>query len=233
MDNIKILLIEDATQIEVDLNRRLKEMNFEVKYHIPSLYDIHKYLKKGDVDIVLTDSFLLEKENGISIAENIISNYNLPVIIFSGEENITFENIKNSNAYTIMQKPLRDLELKFNINSAVDRYKRKALDNNIIFVRAKHKIIKINFENIYYLESDKDYVIIRIGEEKIKINTSLKEFLKVLPNNKFIRTHRRFIVNIEKISVIKFPEIKFEQIEDIVQIGGNYKKLLLNNINLL
>jgi hypothetical protein len=58
----------------------------------------------------------------------------------------------------------------------------------------------------------------------------MKEILKILPGSEFVRIHRSYIVQLNKIANIKYPELVIEGKMTVLPMGGLYKKDLYNRL---
>lgn len=76
-------------------------------------------------------------------------------------------------------------------------------DNDYIFVKTEYKIIKINLEDILYIEALKDYIKIYTQHQPVLTLKSLKAFESRLPKDKFIRVHRSYLVAMNKINSVE------------------------------
>ncbi|MGB1217267.1 MAG: LytR/AlgR family response regulator transcription factor, partial [Saprospiraceae bacterium] len=90
-----------------------------------------------------------------------------------------------------------------------------------IFISKDRKQIKIYLENILFIESLKDYITIHATTEKHTIKYSITTFLKEL-NPQFLRIHRSFIINTDKITAYTKQDIEIGQKE--IPIGETYKE---------
>ncbi len=82
--------------------------------------------------------------------------------------------------------------------------------NNYIFVKADGKIHKVEFSMIDYLESAGEYVKFYIaGEKPLMSLVTMKSVEAILPSDSFMRIHRSFIVNLDKITTIERNRIVF------------------------
>lgn len=79
----------------------------------------------------------------------------------------------------------------------------KSMDNDYIFVKTEYKIIKINLEDILYIEALKDYIKIYTPNQPVLTLKSLKAFESRLPKDKFIRVHRSYLVAMNKINSVE------------------------------
>lgn len=98
-----------------------------------------------------------------------------------------------------------------------------------IFVKSEHKIIKINTEDILFIEGLKDYVKIYIGEKPIFTLQSLKFFEDKLPPSHFIRIHRSFIIAVSKIEYIGKSKVNIGN--NSIPISNFYRSRLFDFIN--
>jgi two-component system LytT family response regulator len=83
--------------------------------------------------------------------------------------------------------------------------------------------VKVMFNEIRYIESMKEYVYIHLESEKIGTKIPISEIEKYL-EGKFVRIHRSFIVNADKITAYTAEEIFINKVS--LPIGANYKKLV-------
>ena len=84
-------------------------------------------------------------------------------------------------------------------------------DDNYLFVKADYQIHRIEFDDILYFEGLKDYVKLYVeGSSKaIIFHSTMKSLEEKLPNDKFMRVHRSFIVSLKKIRTIERDRIIF------------------------
>jgi two-component system, LytTR family, response regulator LytT len=97
-------------------------------------------------------------------------------------------------------------------------------NDDFLFLKSDYKIKRINFNDILYIEGLKDYVkVFTINNLKPVLSlTSLKLLETKLPVNRFLRVHRSFIVNLEKIDTIERSRIVFGKI--YLPVGDQYKE---------
>ena len=100
------------------------------------------------------------------------------------------------------------------------------VEKNFIYVKADKKHIKLCFDDILYVESMKDYIKIRTSQETIIVKEKISEFQKLLPEYCFIRVHRSYLVNTNKITAYTQYDVEINNLE--IPIGGMYKQNVLN-----
>lgn len=97
-------------------------------------------------------------------------------------------------------------------------------NNQFLFLKSDYKIRRINFDDILYIEGLKDYVKVYIqnNPKPVLSLTSLKLLETKLPCEKFMRVHRSFIVNLERIETIERSRIVFGK--EYIPVGDQYKE---------
>jgi DNA-binding LytR/AlgR family response regulator len=95
---------------------------------------------------------------------------------------------------------------------------------DFLFIKSEYKVRRIRFDHILYIEGLKDYIKVYVtGEPKPILSIgSLKTMEAKLPSSKFMRVHRSFIVNLEKIETIERSRIIFGK--EYIPIGDQYKE---------
>ena len=105
-------------------------------------------------------------------------------------------------------------------------------DDGIIYVKSDYKIVRIDIDKIIYIEAMSEYLRISC-EDKDKpviVLLSMKKIEEHLPSGKFMRIHRSFIINLDKISEIKKNHVVLNG--DIsLPIGDNYKDAFMAYLN--
>jgi two-component system, LytTR family, response regulator len=94
-----------------------------------------------------------------------------------------------------------------------------------VFVRSNYELIRIELDEIEYVESFENYIKIHFTKAKlIMCLIPLKTFFEKLPSDKFIRIHRRFIVSIDKVKKVAKKRVRLTNTE--LPAGAGYFKSL-------
>jgi len=96
------------------------------------------------------------------------------------------------------------------------------LENEYIFVKANQKLIKVAYNDIYYVEAFADYVKIFLEDKKIVTLQTMKNMEKKLPSDMFSRVHRSFIVNRNLVDSFSTSICEVNSVK--IPIGKNYKE---------
>lgn len=96
-----------------------------------------------------------------------------------------------------------------------------------LFVRENRKQIKVNLDDVLYIQSLKDYIQIHLTDGKHIVKHSISSFQEKLSDN-FIRVHRSYIVNLDKINAYSTTDVEIGDIE--IPIGDNFRKALAERL---
>jgi DNA-binding LytR/AlgR family response regulator len=92
--------------------------------------------------------------------------------------------------------------------------------NDHLYVNTNRKFVKLNFKDVLYVESIKDYVKVYLNDKSVMTKDSISNFNQKLPLE-FLRIHRSFIVNTNKVTA--FTKVDVEIGEREIPIGASYK----------
>ena len=102
------------------------------------------------------------------------------------------------------------------------RDEKKKEENDFVELISNRKIVRINYDDIEFIESLSDYIRVHISTgEKIVSKAKISKLQKMLPVQ-FLRIHRSFIINVQKIKQFSSTEIELSTIQ--LNIGRSYKK---------
>lgn len=112
---------------------------------------------------------------------------------------------------------------------AVDRIKisRETNQKEYILVYADKTTHKIKANDILYIKSELDYILIVTKTDKILLLGSLTNWVKKMSDFQFVRVHRSYMINTNRINKIKPNLVEIENIE--IPIGSVYREDFLKN----
>lgn len=123
----------------------------------------------------------------------------------------------------------RFLKAVNNIQVIMEKAGKKTDMNSYIFIRSHKQLKKVIFEQILFVESMENYIIINTLSSKEIAAVSLKEFRETLPRYPFMQVHRSYIVNLEKIDAVAGNQLKIG--DKMVPIGRNWREEVMNVLN--
>lgn len=130
-----------------------------------------------------------------------------------------------------VNKALQWFELRKKAESPDSDSMSNSSDANHIYVKSDYKIIQIELDKILYIEGLKDYIKIYTEDNQRPILSlaSMKTMEEKLPSNRFIRVHRSYIVQKQKIKIIDKGRIVFGK--EYIPVSDSYKQELQNYVN--
>jgi len=224
---IRTIAIDDeplALQLVSDYIRKTPFLELVGSFDNP--LDAFDFLSETDVELIFVD-IQMPDLTGIEFTRSLQEDHK--IIFTTAYEKYALEGFK-LNAVDYLLKPFSYEEFLKAAGKArklcelEDRSQPTIETNNqFLFLKSEYKIRRINFNDILYIEGLKDYVKVYInGEDKpiLSLN-SIKSLEQKLPEEKFMRVHRSFIVNLEKIETIERSRIIFGKI--YIPVSDQYK----------
>ena len=247
MNNVNVLVIED-TQTESDiLVKVLAENGYTIAGIATTFSDALKLLYANPVDIVIIDVFLNGSPDGIAFAETLAITPEISkpfVFLTSSNDRQVFERAKLTRPFSFLLKPFNELELLYALEMAVEKYyvqpnvflsdnEDTVVSNDSLFIKKKNSLKKVMLSDIVYIEVEERYCNIITEHEKFVIMISLTKISELLEKDKFVRIHRNYLINTDKIEEIVLND-------NLVILKGNHKVILsekhkdfIKNFNIL
>jgi len=242
---MKCIIIENDPAAQQIIEKHINQIPFlELEKICNSPFEAYDVMQNSNIDLI----FIGVKFPNISGIDFIGSLENKPMVIFTTEYKEYAVDAFELNAVDYMLKPISFTRFLKAANKAYRLYKMANIKidsgadvdlnppKDFIMVKSDYKSVKIDLDKIFYIEGLKDYVKIYLeGEEKpiITLN-SLKKMVTNLPSNRFLRVHKSYIVNTDKIRSVTKNRIIIN--EKWIPIGDNYKsdfqKLVVNKFSL-
>ena len=224
---ITVIAIDDeplALQLVVDYIQKTPDLKLAGQFENP--LEAAQFISKNPIDIVFTD-IQMPGLNGVEFTRSMV---NGPVVIFTTAfAKYAIEGFKLDIADYLL-KPFTYEEFLTSVHKA-ERMIRSTTkpgndilsNNEFLFLKSDYKIKRINFQNILYVEGLKEYVKVytMLSDKPVLSLSSLKILEIKLSADRFMRVHRSFIVNLEKIETIDRSRIVFGN--KYIPIGEQYK----------
>jgi two-component system LytT family response regulator len=123
--------------------------------------------------------------------------------------------------YKAAEKARKQCELTSIVLKDVMNAEMPSADTNNLFIKTDYKIVRIAINTILYIEAKQNYISIITNENSVLSLQSIKSIEQRLPNNKFIRIHKSYIVSIDNIDTIEKSSIHIG--ETTLPVGHNYR----------
>lgn len=225
MPDYKILIVEDELLVATDIQESLEMLGYTVIDAVATGADAIKSVDRQLPDVILMDIMLRGEMTGIEAAEAINRRHDVPIIYLTANADpSTIDKAKFSLPYGYIIKPFTDRDLQTNIEIArfkfmndlkakmeSDQYnkffQKAANQANVLFVDGAKGLEKLHPGLIYYVEGDDRQSVLYTFDGEIPLEKSVDEIQKLLPADLFVRVSERHLVNIQKIFLVKFPEV--------------------------
>ncbi|MGL4229359.1 MAG: LytR/AlgR family response regulator transcription factor [Tannerellaceae bacterium] len=180
------------------------------------------FVNENTVDLLFVD-IQMPDLNGFQLIERLNVK---PMIIFTtayGE--YALEGFK-VNAIDYLLKPVDKPDFDKAVAKAYSWFSTQVnikFNKNFLFIKSEYKIIRVNFDDIIYVQGMSEYVKIHtVNTKPVMSLLSLKLLESQLPSDRFMRVHKSFIVNLDKVNIVERGEIYFED-GTIVPVSQQYK----------
>jgi len=246
---IKILIVEDNVIIADDMQSMLEEIGYEIVDNVIVYEQAEEVLKTQHVDLVLIDIILASDKTGIDLGKLIREKYNIPFIfVTSNSDRATVENAKTVKPNGYLVKPFEQQDLYTSIEIALSNFIYSGdagsqenimneadmpMSNSVlkdsIFVKKQHLYYRIQFDDIQFIKADNVYLEVNTVDKKFLVRSPLKDYLGKLPNHKFYRAHKSYIVNVDHIDAINSKDIMINN--NLIPISKDFKEFIISAMN--
>lgn len=220
---IKVIAVDDeplALEIIKSYSDNLRD--FELIKTFTNTVEAQNYLDKFPVDLIFLDVNMPEI-SGIDFYRSL--SRELMVILTTAHSEYALDGFELS-AVDFLLKPYSFERFLVAVNKAKDFHdysnNRDRPDANHIYIRSEYSLMKVPVDDISYVEGLADYMKIHLIDGKTLITRmTMKAIATKLPEKKFIRVHRSFIVSIARIDSVRNKTIHIGRVE--IPIGVRHE----------
>lgn len=224
---LNCVIVDDSKIQRLSIVRLVKKhvsLNLIAEYK--SALECREGLKKHEIDLIFLD---IEMPN-LSGFELLDILNNKPQIIFvTGKTEYAFRAF-DYDATDYLHKPITKKRFSDSVRKALKQHKLKLGiyedDGEHIIVKSNQKKHQIFIKDIKWIEALGDYVKIVTEDNSFIVLSSLKSFEAELPDDKFLRIQKSYLVNLEKIDGFSSTKVEVGDFE--IPISRNKKHLLAN-----
>ncbi|WP_460617155.1 LytR/AlgR family response regulator transcription factor [Hymenobacter ruber] len=113
--------------------------------------------------------------------------------------------------------------------TAPDAIEAPDADADFTFVKVDNKLVRVGFDEVRYVEALGDYVHIVTGQSKLIVYSTMKAVEEKFPSNRFVRVHRSFIVNFNRIQALEDNSVIVEGKH--IPVGQTYLREVMQRLN--
>lgn len=228
---MKQCVILDDEPLAVDLVRSYVEKTegLSLAFAGTNAFEAIQFIQKNKVDIVFLDMQMPEL-TGLQVLKIIGSDYD--IIFTTAYKDYALEGYEY-NITDYLLKPItyeRFIKAIEKTGSAAPGNVVVEINtaNDFIFIKTDSKMVKVNFEEILFIEGLKDYLSIHTVTDKLITLMTMKSLEQALPPRQFIRVHKSYIISLSKIESIERNRIFIGQ--DVIPVGETYREAFLKRI---
>src|SRR6478672_5127576 len=205
---LRSIIVDDEPMARAGIKEYIADIDFlEFAGEFDHPLKASEIITGGKADLVFMD-IEMPKMNGIEFFKNL--SHPPPVIFITAYPKYALDGFE-VNALDYLVKPVSFERFTKAAMKAKDFYEvrntNKEPDANYFFIKADNKLVKINYDELLYVEALQNYVSIHTTSKKYVCYLTFKAVENYLPGNKFIKTHKSFIVAADKISGIDGNDI--------------------------
>lgn len=194
MSAVKILVIDDEVLIAELIKNYLVSFGFSEIYLAHTRKTAIEAMEHIQPDLVLLDLQLQQPKDGLDIAKIIDEKGNPPYIfITANADMLIIQEAIHTKASSYITKPVKKADLFASIQIALKANTKP--ETSFLLIKEHNSNVKLNYDEILYIESNSNYINIFTRTQKIMTRQSLDWAEQQLPENQFMRIHRSFIVN--------------------------------------
>jgi DNA-binding LytR/AlgR family response regulator len=228
MQVLNCLIVEDeALAADVIRDYIAQIPGLQLKGICDDVFSANELLRTEKIDFIFLD-INLPGMNGIDFLK--ILNGKYQIILTTAYHEYALDGF-NLNVVDYLLKPIEFSRFLQAVNKVYDRRKPEhkkeestEQQGKYYFFNTDKKKIKVNAGDILYIESLKDYVRIHTSEKIVVTKFQIGEMDQFLNEKRFIRIHKSYIVNTEKITAYNASEIEIGAV--ILPLGRTYKELV-------
>lgn len=236
LDSLEVaVIITDANEKVIFLNKMAESVTGCLKQEALGK-DVSVMMKNSDAETknvfkTLSHSILSEGRKGDDVEINIsngAAEHRLAVNTFPI---LTVNNKINGCAFVLTSPGRRDAVQDSGTDKNLFNFLENIYANNSFFVKKDSRFVKVNFQDILWIEALDNYVIIKTSsKEQFILHSSMKDIEAKLPQMNFARVHRSYIVQLEKIGALEENACIVDG--NRIPIGKSYKDNLMGRLNL-
>lgn len=222
MKNFKILIVEDEILIAEHIKDYLLNFGFS---HISMAHTKNTALEAlscMEIDLILLDLHLQQPKDGLEIARSIDKTKKCPYIFITANVDVLIiQEAIQVNASGYITKPVKKTDLFAAIQLALKT--NIAPELSFLSIKENNTTTRIPTDDILYIESNGNYIHIFTKIQKIIARQSLEWAELNLPEHKFKRIHRSYIVNLMAVQKMNTRFVSVNDVELPVSRANSMK----------
>lgn len=235
MKTLRCIVLEDEEPAQNLIRNYLSRISsIELLQVFDNALEASNFLTHQTVDLIITD-ISMPHLSGLDFIRMLSPSPH--VIIMTAHADYALESY-DLDVIDYLKKPIifdrfkKSVEKVERLYSATNNEDSHHSSETMVYVKEGSKMIKVNFNEIIYVEGLRDYIkIITDNERPIITHITMKKMVEILPPQSFMRVHKSYIIATDKISAIDGSNSLIELKNNVmIPMGQNYKETLMSKI---
>ncbi|HBT08444.1 MULTISPECIES: LytR/AlgR family response regulator transcription factor [Leeuwenhoekiella] len=236
-----IIIDDEALARSIIRNHCEKSTDVEVVAQFENAISAIKYLNQNEVDLIFLDIHMPDF-TGFDFIQTLKSPPK--IILTTSDRNFAIEAFEYDCIVDYLVKPVgfpRFLKAiqkaqQFSLTSKEPAVpaaatEAKQEEGKDLYINIDRRLIKIDFDSILIIEAKGDYILIKTEGKNYTVHSTLKKIEEKLPESKFLKIHRSYVINFHKIIDIEDNSVLIAK--DVIPISRSNRPILMKRLNLL
>jgi DNA-binding LytR/AlgR family response regulator len=222
---IKAIVVDDeplARQVITQYAMEVPEL--EIIGCCNNALEANRMLKEGKVDLMFLD-VNMPLLSGLDFLKNL---QHPPLVVLTtaysdyaleGYELNILDYLKKPFSFDRFFKAIQKAEEQLDLIGQKAELRK---NNNYIFIKANKKTVRVEIEEIWFIEGLGDYIKIHLKDTHFVTNLSMKKMEELLPGDEFFRIHKSFIIRLDRIQSIEGNLVEIGKHR--LPVGSNYRQ---------
>lgn len=224
---MKCIIVDDEPIAREGIKLLVKEIpQLELLKSFNNAEDASVFINNESVDLIFLD-INMPGISGIEFARTVPKQ---TLIIFTTAYSQYALDSYELDAISYLVKPIDPVKFRKAVNKAIiyhslllneEKETIGSVEDQFIFVKSDRKYVKVNPDDILFIEGLKDYVVIQLEDKRIITRMNLKNIHESLPASSFFRINKSYIINKKHIDSFDNNDVFIRNYE--IAIGNAYR----------
>ncbi len=233
------IIIDDEATARAIISQLCSNIpSLNILEEFPNALQAIKYLNQNEVDLIFLDIHMPDF-TGFDFIQTL---KNPPkIILTTSDSQFAIEAFEYDCIVDYLVKPIvlprfeksikKAESFKTVASTTADSDKVETTSGNDLYVNIDRRLIKIDIPSIYLIEAKGDYIHVKTEDKNYTVHSTLKKIEEKLPNDLFLKIHRSYVINVQKIIDIEDNSVLIKK--DVIPVSRSNRPELMKRLNLL
>ncbi|MFC7445113.1 Two-component transcriptional response regulator, LuxR family [Mesoflavibacter sp. HG96] len=232
------IIIDDEATARAIISQLCSNIpTLNVLEEFPNAIQAIKYLNQNEVDLIFLDIHMPDF-TGFDFIDTL---KNPPkIVLTTSDANFAIQAFEYDCIVDYLVKPVTPQRFGKAIQKANAKSistpkkatpKTEDSSGDDLYVNIDRRLIKIDIPSIYLVEAKGDYIHVKTETKNYTVHSTLKKIQEKLPENLFLKVHRSYIINVDKIIDIEDNSVLIKK--DVIPVSRSNRPELMKRLNLL